>query len=409
MSSDIRLTEERLRSYLDTNQVMRERMCLALLPLLGPYTCEQPRRPKGGPDGGRDLEAIFQGSIPVWGAVGFRNGGGSDDAARRWAEDKFKSDLDAAREENPALPGFVFFTNVDLTPGIKQDLIRHAQSKNVAVIDIFDMERLRHALDTPEGLLVRLQYLDIPMSATEQVALVGKYGTQLQHAVTTRFDRVERTLAQMERFLAFQKPLYRLDFYFGLVTPAASAAIGDEAILLVLHGLHDLQKKLYCLCRNDFAHAAASNMRVMSVQMWNSDDASKVLTLGPSLSFFPHLLTSFTQLSLTSGGHRVRIADFTSINLEAVCTEGFRAKIRSIAVDANGFELFDHAADGQGEAGTVAWAPGLTCNPSSRKWVSLVTLKSRDLLFSPPAPSPRQFVPLQNIPFLPAPQANPPT
>lgn len=69
---DIRRTEERLRSHLDSNQVMRERMCLALLPLLGPYTREQPRRPKGGPDGGRDLEAIFQGSIPVWGAVGFK-------------------------------------------------------------------------------------------------------------------------------------------------------------------------------------------------------------------------------------------------------------------------------------------------------------------------------------------------
>jgi hypothetical protein len=35
-----RLTEERLRHHLDTNQVMRERMCLALLPLLGPYSRE---------------------------------------------------------------------------------------------------------------------------------------------------------------------------------------------------------------------------------------------------------------------------------------------------------------------------------------------------------------------------------
>ena len=51
---DPRLTEERLRNHLDNNQVMRERMCLALLPLLGPFTQERPRRPKGGPDGARD-------------------------------------------------------------------------------------------------------------------------------------------------------------------------------------------------------------------------------------------------------------------------------------------------------------------------------------------------------------------
>ena len=102
------LTEERLRHHLDSNQVMRERLCLAIMPLLGPYTRERPRRPKGGPDGGRDIEAVFQGSVTVWGAVGFRNGGGNDEAARRDAESKFCSDLDRALAENPALQGFVF-------------------------------------------------------------------------------------------------------------------------------------------------------------------------------------------------------------------------------------------------------------------------------------------------------------
>ena len=91
-----RLTEERLRYHLDVNQVMRERLCLAIMPLLGPYTQERPRRPKGGPDGGRDIEAVFQGSTVVWGAVGFRNGGGNDDAARREAQEKFDADLSRA-------------------------------------------------------------------------------------------------------------------------------------------------------------------------------------------------------------------------------------------------------------------------------------------------------------------------
>src|SRR4051794_22493217 len=95
-----RLTEERLRNHLDSNQPMRERMCLALLPLLGPFTREQPRRPKGGPDGGRDIEAVHQGQTAVWGAVGFKNGGGSDDGSRKEAEAKFKADLDRALEEN---------------------------------------------------------------------------------------------------------------------------------------------------------------------------------------------------------------------------------------------------------------------------------------------------------------------
>lgn len=106
--NDTRLTEERIRNYLDSNQMMRERLCLAILPLLGPYTQEQPRRPKGGPDGGRDIEAVYQGSMVIWGAVGFRNGGGNDEAARREIKDKFNTDLSRALDENRGLQGFVF-------------------------------------------------------------------------------------------------------------------------------------------------------------------------------------------------------------------------------------------------------------------------------------------------------------
>ena len=91
--SDIRLTEERLRHHLDTNQFKREALCVAVLPFLGSYTSVKPRRPKGGPDGRRDIEAIFDGEYIVWGGVGFRNGGGSDRESRKEARKKYKSDL----------------------------------------------------------------------------------------------------------------------------------------------------------------------------------------------------------------------------------------------------------------------------------------------------------------------------
>ena len=329
-------------------------------PFVGPYTREQPRRPKGGPDGGRDIEAIYQGATVVWGAVSFRNGGGADDSARQEAVEKFKSDLDRAVTENSSLTAFVFFTNVDLTPARIESLKAYAQGRNIKNIDIFDMERLRHVLDSPEGLIARLQYLDIPMSATEQAALVAKFGNQLQNAVTARFDRVERTLEQMERFLQFQKPLLRLDLYVELIEPATSAAIGDEAIRFFIHGLHDLPKTLSCLLVNQFGHPMSAHALVVLTHMWNEERPSQILSLSPSSSSSPKLITSYNELSLSTVGRRVRIADLTIVGLEVVCTEGIRGKIRQIAVDVNGYQLFCFPADEQGEAIELIWPEGLS-------------------------------------------------
>jgi hypothetical protein len=398
MANGIRQTEERLRSHLDSNQVMRERMCLAILPLLGPYTREQPRRPKGGPDGARDLEAIYQGNMPIWGAVGFRNGGGVDREARSWAERKFKSDLDSALAENPVLSGFVFFTNVDLTPGIKDELTKHANTKSVAFIEIFDLERLRHVLDTPEGLLVRLQYLDIPMSQTEQASLIGKYGSQLQNAITARFDRVERTLTEMQRFLDFQKPAFRFDFYFELADPTTSAAIGDEAILLIIQGLQEVPRELYCLFNNGWNSPFASDHNVLCVQVWQRlKELWFVHPLSFSMTETQTMMGSYREMTLYSAGHRARVADVSAISIESICTEGFRSKIRRIAVDINGYEIFTFPADGEGDASPIQWEPNLKYMPSDRMWVNLLSKKYRNMLFEPPQRSSREFSPLQSI------------
>ena len=68
-----RQTDERLRTWLAGNQPAQERLCSALFPLLGAYSDVRPRRPQGGRDGSRDIEALKDGINVVWGAVGFRN------------------------------------------------------------------------------------------------------------------------------------------------------------------------------------------------------------------------------------------------------------------------------------------------------------------------------------------------
>ncbi|MBN2217370.1 MAG: hypothetical protein JW719_08335 [Pirellulales bacterium] len=396
MAGDVRLTEERLRNYLDSNQAMQEQMCLALLPLLGSYAREQPRRPKGGPDGGRDIEAVFQGTILVWGAVGFKNGGGRDEESRKWAEQKFNDDLDRALQENPSLPGFVFFTNVDLTPTRRENLYSYGRAKGMREVAIFDFERIRHVLDSPEGLIVRLQYLDIEMSKEEQLGLIHKFGEKLHSVMASRFDRVENTLVRMERFLDFQKPIYRVDIYLELVGAMRSNALGDEAVLLRLGGLHDIDKQFWFLCVNDPDHPFAVNCLTMQTHCWGSDNPKKILTMGSSLGAAPNLFTSYNELSLTTGGNRVAIAHLTSVNLTAYCTDGIRGSIRRLSVDVNGYEMFSCEANGCGLAESLSWPEKIPYDAKAHQWSNLLKPNARNLLFAPLQPT-RRFSPLQRL------------
>lgn len=58
-------------------------MCRALLALDPHYTDVRPRHPSGGPDGGRDMKAIYDGDRQVFGAVGFVNGANDSDEQKR--------------------------------------------------------------------------------------------------------------------------------------------------------------------------------------------------------------------------------------------------------------------------------------------------------------------------------------
>lgn len=172
-----RLTDERLRTWLDGNQPNRERMCAQLLSLLGNYEQITPRRPRGGPDGGRDLQAVF---IPnqkeVFGAVGFRNSPSDSREDKQWIINKFKSNFKAAIKAKPDLFGFIFFTNVDLTPGEVQKLMDEVTSKGVSHCQIFSREKLRLTLDSTQGIGIRATFLKIHLSIEELTAFVSYLG-----------------------------------------------------------------------------------------------------------------------------------------------------------------------------------------------------------------------------------------
>jgi hypothetical protein len=204
-------TDIRLRSRLDANQRDREQMCRSVLALDPHYSDVRPRHPAGGPDGGRDIEAIFDGDRMAYGAVGFHNGANDSDEQKKRIRTKFSSDLASALAAKPDLKVFAFLTNLDFTMGEQSKMKDEARQGGIEHCDILDRERLRIELDSPGGFFIRFQYLGIPLSEAEQASFLAHYGDRIQEVVSTGFQRIERTLS---RILFLQEAAEVLDGIF---------------------------------------------------------------------------------------------------------------------------------------------------------------------------------------------------
>ncbi|MCH8843627.1 MAG: hypothetical protein IID61_11725 [SAR324 cluster bacterium] len=192
------VTEERLKSHLDTNQLKREQLCLSILKTDKRFSNIRPRHPRGGPDGGRDIDATFEGTQKTFCAVGFVNQANDSDKHKKAVKKKFKEDLATALGTEPALDVFVFFTNVNLTVSEKDNLVAFSSKGNIGYCEIFDRERMRICLDSPDGMSIRFQYLGIALSETEQAAFFARWGEDIQNVINEGFGQVQKVLNRLQ-------------------------------------------------------------------------------------------------------------------------------------------------------------------------------------------------------------------
>src|SRR5262249_53452896 len=132
------LTDDRLRTR-TLSQADRERLAADVLGLDQRYSLIKLRHPLGGPDGGRDTAGIYEGSVTVWGAVGFQNMVSDSLDEKKQTVRKFKFDLGRMKQEFPALSRMVFFTNTALTVAELGELCDDGQKQGTQ-IDIYDRE-----------------------------------------------------------------------------------------------------------------------------------------------------------------------------------------------------------------------------------------------------------------------------
>src|SRR5437762_1436016 len=75
-----------------------------------------------------------------------------------------------------------------------------AKAEGIEVVDVFDRERIRIALDAAEGLGLRFQYLSIPLSDAEQAAFFARWGNGLEQLITKSIQAEDSRLDRMEFF-----------------------------------------------------------------------------------------------------------------------------------------------------------------------------------------------------------------
>ncbi|ASA58012.1 hypothetical protein [Vibrio gazogenes] len=258
-------TDERLKSYLDTNQLHREQMCRAVLATDKRFSDVRPRHPRGGQDGGRDIQAVYRDEQTAFGAVGFVNQGNDSDEQKKTIKKKFSDDLESAISADKNLTAFIFFTNINLTIGEKDSLIEKAKKKGVIFCDILDRERIRITLDSPDGFSIRFQYLNITLSEEEQASFFSRWGDDIQSVISSGFQKVEGTLNRVLFLQESNDPITSLTVSLELDKKYSADEIGHfrafcyltlkepkHKILSVLFGASDKSNRMRADKETDF-------------------------------------------------------------------------------------------------------------------------------------------------------------
>lgn len=363
-------TDERLKNYLDTNQLHREQMCRAILAIDKRFSDVRPRHPRGGPDGGRDIEAVYRGDQVTFGAVGFVNQANDSDKQKKIIKAKFSSDLSSALSSNAKLSAFVFFTNINFTIGEKESLKNEAKKSNILFCDILDRERLRISLDSPDGFSIRFQYLNISLSEEEQASFFARWGDDIQSVISTEFQRIENTLNRVLFFQEASDPLAHLTLSFELNKKYTAEEIGHfrlfcsmylkepkQKIFSILFGSSDKSIRMRTDSAVDFTDQKTGIKYGISGGQWehyidleqknvvyDEDDIDEKYTcVGSSSSVgrdeIEFLPISYSKDSFIRFSHGLSLRDLDEAMFLPMANKSLAEKVKAIHIYSNGYKL----------------------------------------------------------------------
>jgi hypothetical protein len=328
----------------------------------------------------------------VWGGVGFRNNAIDSTEDKKWSIEKFQSDISGARSALPDLLGFVFFTNIDLTPAEVTEYENIARSYGFQHIDIFYRERLRIALDSPRGLALRYQHLGIPLSEAEQAAFFSEYGSQLEAILHRGFSQVDARLKRLEFYHDSSLRLDAIELFVELTREFSPDELGHFRILVEFIDLHEPEPHptLWLACRDAYSSYVSNGVATPLIGTrslsWCRNPDEKL----QDTVFCASQLTT-NSLNAGVGVHRRGpfrvLADLDKKNLSIYVSENLYDKIAAIYVSANEYWLAGAPAemfvplDSQPLA---KWIESLTNEEAAQQWKSVLIKMENPPQWIPP-------------------------
>lgn len=359
-------TDQRLKSFLDTNQLGREQMCRAILATDKRYSDVRPRHPRGGPDGGRDIEAIYRNDQITFGAVGFVNQANDSTEQKKTINAKFGEDLSSALSADPKPQAFVFFTNINLTIGEKSALIQKAKDQGIVNCEIMDRERIRISLDSPDGFSIRFQYLNIPLSEEEQASFFAKWGDDIQSVISTGFQKIENTLNRILFFQEASSTLAHLTLSVELNKKYEAKEVGHfrlfcciylkeprNNILSILFGRSDKSNRMRTDGGADFTQQKSGIQYGISGGQWeqvldledeeSDSEEEKYTNVGSSSSigmdYVEFIPIQYSKDSLIRRPNGLTLRDIDEAMLLPFCNQSLADKIKAIHIYSNGYKI----------------------------------------------------------------------
>src|SRR6266446_1401412 len=368
-------TDERLKSYLDTNQLSREQLCRAILSIDRRFSDVHPRHPRGGPDGGRDIQALYKQEQKAFGAVAFMNQASDSDEQKKQIAKKFRDDVKNALRSKEKPQVFVFLTNVSFTSGEKNGLIEFAKKQGFRFCDVMDRERLRIALDSPDGFAFRFQYLGLPLSEAEQASFFAKWGDDINSIISSGLLRLEQKLDRILFLQEASEVLSSLLFVFQLKRVYGATEIGHFRVFnmmflreskfnilsnfSILFGSSDRSTRMSTSPLEHFKQEPSGIQHGISggqweTYMWIPDQEGSRPPKDHDENFKYKLVTSssgigmdtaefisihYNRHELNASSSRLKLADIDGADFMPMLNLSLASKLKAIHIYANGYKI----------------------------------------------------------------------